>query len=467
MSAAQRLGAFAAGLRWQRLEAGLCRRVKLHLLDALGVMCAGAAAPEAGRVREALRAGRGEGAATVVAAGWRAPAAGAAFANAFQGRIHTFDDTYEAGPIHPGTTVAAAALACAERSGADGPRLLEAFAAGWEIAVRVARAAGPEHYQAGFHGTGTCNAFGAGAAAARALGLEAEGIAAAIALAGQAAAGLRQYQLDGAMSDSALHRARAAQAGVESAGLAAAGLRGPAGILEGERGFLRVMSPAGAPELLTAGLGEDFVARQVSIKPYPSCRFTHGPIERLLALRREHALDAETVASVEIATFRQSVEVSHRPGPAGVSEAVLSHQFAAAWAIAYGAPTLASYTEAALADPVLMALCGRVAVVHDPDLERDYPARWPHRLTVRCRDGRTLRADSDFPPGGPQAPLGEGQVVDKFLALAGPACGREGAERVCGQVLRLEAVDDVAGLIGLLAKAPARPCGVPAAARAG
>ncbi len=325
------------------------------------------------------------------------------------------------------------------------------MAAGYEVAVRVAAAVGPAHYQAGFHATGTCNVFGAAAAAGRALGLDARGIAAALALAGKGAAGLRQYQLDGGMSDSALNGARAAFTGVEAAELAAAGLSGPPGILDGRWGFLAVMAPNGDPERLLVGLGEEYLLREVSLKPYPACRFTHGPVHALLALRERENLGAETVEAVEITTFQQSVEVSDKPRPASVSEAILSHQYAAALALLKGVPRLEHYRPGVVEDPAVGALTARVRVTCDPALDAHYPWRWPHRVVVRCRDGRTFSEHSSFPPGGPASPLPPRQVADKCQGLLGTALGPAAADRVYAQLQALERAGDVRTVTGDLA----------------
>ena len=182
------------------------------------------------------------------------PAPKAAFLNALHARIHTFDDTHEAGPSHPGSAVVAAALAAAETAQASGRTLLAALLAGYETATRVSAALGSAHYAAGFHSTGTATPFGAAAAAARACGLDASRTAAALGLAGEAAIGLRQYQDDGSMLDTALNGARGAELGVMAAAFAAAGAAGPRGVLDGRWGLLKVMS-GGSAAALTADLG--------------------------------------------------------------------------------------------------------------------------------------------------------------------------------------------------------------------
>lgn len=407
---------FVAELRFENVPQAVRVKLRHHVLDSLGVILAGRSAPES----RALRA--------VVPH--------PAFFNTFCGRIHTFDDTYEAGPIHPGTCVLSAAFAAAEESGATGKRLLEAVLTGYEVSIRVCVAAGAGHYAAGFHPTGTCNAFGAAAAAARAYGLDARQSTAALALAGEAAAGLRQHQEDGGMTNSALNGARAARTGVEAAQLARAGLTGPEKILEGRFGFFEMMEAHGDAGAIGQGLGAHYRFLETSLKPYPTCRFTHGPIAALRSLR----LRAGDVESIELATFGQSVEVSDRPEIRTRSEAILSHQYALALALTRERITLDDLDEASRTNPDLRALSSRVRVVHDPRLDEQYPGRWPHRLTISSRNHAILRAGSDFPPGGPQDPLGEDAVVAKFQALGGSA-------KVQAAVWALEGAPNVKGLI--------------------
>src|SRR5262249_47609190 len=158
--------------------------------------------------------------------------------------------------------------------------------------------------------TGTCAPIGAAIAAARARGFDAGRTAAAAALAGEAAVGLRQYQQDGSMLDSALNAARGAELGVAAAEMAAGGASGPPGRPDGRWGLLRVMA-GGDREGLTSDLDRHWEFRSLVLKPFASCRFTHGPVGALKAAQLDH----RQVEAVEIATFRVSVDVSDRPEP--------------------------------------------------------------------------------------------------------------------------------------------------------
>jgi 2-methylcitrate dehydratase PrpD len=432
------LGRFAAGLDAATVEPAIAAKLKLHLLDALGVACAGLSDTQGQAVARAVERWGGTPEAHVVGYPFRLPAPKAAFLNTLHARILTFDDTFERGPAHLGSCIAFSALAAAERAGASGAALLAALLAGHEVGTRVSAALGPSHYRGGFHGTGTCSPFAAAAAAARAPGLDADRIAAALALAGEAAAGFRQYQEDGSLLDTALNAARGAELGVGAAEFAAAGASGPSGILDGRWGLLAITSSLAEPRRLTDGLGERWEFLATTLKPYASCRFTHGPIETIAAA----GIDPADVEAVTIVTFRESCDVSNRPDPRHRGEAILSHQVAAALAL-LGRPIMPAAYEAVAHD--VRALAARVTVRHDPALDAAYPATWPHLISVALRDGRRVELRSDRPPGADPA-----TVRAKFAALAEPVLGAANARRVEEMVARVETIRDVRELMALV-----------------
>lgn len=416
MSIASPLAEFAAGLQWGEVSGSVRQKLEDHVLDTLGVMCAGTTARESQSAIEAIAGWRGEPVSTVVATNVRVPPAHAAFLNAFHGRIHTYDDTLEAGPIHSGSVITAAALASAEANKVSGATLLAGILAGYEVAARIVAAFGSAHYAAGFHPTGTCNVFGAAAAAGRVRGLDAKALTGAMGMAGGMASGLRQYQIDGSISDSALNGAHAALAGVLAADLAAAGLAGPAGVLDGKFGLGTVTVPGTDFSTALRGLGRDYLFSDTAIKAFPTCRFTHGPLQVLARLQKEHGFTARDVERIEIATFRQSIEVSDRPHVASRTEALLSHQTSAALLLTRGTIDLSMLDRGTYREPDVSDLAAKVRVVHSEELEAQYPAAWPHRITVSTRDGRTLEGFSRNPPGAASDPIPRASIEAKFRA---------------------------------------------------
>ena len=92
-----------------------------------------------------------------------APAALAALANGASGHAMDYDDTQLSTTpdrtfgllTHPTMPALSAALASSERTGASGAAFLEAFLIGFEVECKIAEAIDPNHYERGFHSSGT------------------------------------------------------------------------------------------------------------------------------------------------------------------------------------------------------------------------------------------------------------------------------------------------------------------------
>src|SRR5579871_1558619 len=222
------------------------------ILDWLGSALAGALEPPARMAQRVVAALGASREATVFAAG-RASAAGAALANGVASHILELDDIHKGSTVHAAAPVISAALAVAEREHADGKAFLLAVAVGYEAALRVGEAVNPSHYYF-WHPTGTAATFGAAAAAGSLLKLPAAQMTDALGTAGTQAAGLWEFNADGAMSKH-LHPGKAAMNGVLSADLARAGFTGASRILEGDRGFFAATSTGPDASRITDRLG--------------------------------------------------------------------------------------------------------------------------------------------------------------------------------------------------------------------
>ena len=95
----------------------------------------------------------------------------AALVNGIACHALDFDDTHVPTILHPTTPLYAAGTALAEWRGSRGIDLLAAHALGYELAARVSNALYPEHYDAGWHMTGTTGALASATVAIRLLRL--------------------------------------------------------------------------------------------------------------------------------------------------------------------------------------------------------------------------------------------------------------------------------------------------------
>lgn len=457
----RRLAAWVGGLMPDDLGGLVQQRVQESLVDFLGLAAGGAAADSSRAVRAlVLRLGgeapTGAGA-PVIGTGLRARPDHAALANGAAAHALELDDTHLPSSTHPGAAVLPAALAAASLARTGGPPvsggvLAAAVVAGYEVTARVGMALRPEeHYGRGFHPTATCGAFGAAAAAARCLGLDAAATLAALGIAGSQAAGSHEYHAGDAWTKR-LHPGLAARAGLVSALLAQEGFVAPRTILEGRDGFLRAGSGRPDPEALVRGLGQDPAILATSLKPHACCRHMHGPIDALLALRRAHGLTPEQVEQVTVeltgvamAAIAEPAAVKSRPRT--VQEAQFSMAFGAAVALVHGRASPAEFTPARLADPAVLALLPRVRCVHRPELDPLYPRLWPAVVRVETRGGQVVEQRVETAMGDPSHPLTRTEVEAKFRGAAARAWGPGQQDQVLKAVAGLDGAGDVSVLL--------------------
>ncbi|MBO0775651.1 MAG: MmgE/PrpD family protein, partial [Actinobacteria bacterium] len=253
---------FVADTRLEAVPPEAVLRAKRSILDGLGLAVAGARTEGVGiAAAEVASYGCRAGTSTVLGRGMVLPARFAAFLNAMAIHADDFDDTQLAAApdrvygllTHPTAPVLPAVLGLAEQEGCSGTDLLAAYLVGTEVECAIAESINPRHYDAGFHSTGTIGTFGAAAGAARLLGYDAETTAAALALAGSQAAGLRENF--GTMTKP-FHAGRAAESGLLSAMLAGKGFTAAPDILEAGRGFFSAAGGGCDPAKITDHLGD-------------------------------------------------------------------------------------------------------------------------------------------------------------------------------------------------------------------
>ena len=375
-----------------------------------------------------------------------APAAAAGINAAL---VHTldFDDTHMGASVHVGAPVVPAGLAAAQAAGADGRVAVAAVVAGMEVMIRLARALDPpRHYARGYHPTATTGVFGAAAAAARALGLDAGQTAAAFGIALSSAAGTLQFHANGAWTKR-LQVGLAAEAGVRAAFLARYGFTGAADAVEGARGLLAVFSDGAEPARATAGLGSVWETLSIGVKPYPACRFAHAAIDGLLDLRREMGLDAveaARIAFVEVGLSRKALAAVAEPEARkrrarNVVDAQFSIYFLTAAALLTGGVRWDDYPRL-IGDAAVNALAARVRPLQDETVEALYPAAMAGRVTIVLDDGRRLTRHVPEPSGEPGCFPSDAALRDKAIALAGPVLGEAGAGALCAAALDLAGV---------------------------
>ena len=345
----------------------------------------------------------------------------AALANGFAGHVDDYDDTHLQTVIHPAASIAATVLALAPSARPSGSAAMRAFVLGCEIQLRVGVAISPEHYDDGWHITGTCGVIGAAVAAAALLGLDADHTAAAIGIA--ASATLGQREAFGRMTK-AFHAGKAAANGIAAARLAAQGMTAPAAALEAPGGFADALATGHRIGALAVDLHAAFELAKNTYKPYPCGIVAHPSIDAAVALAAR-AGAPEAIAEVSARVHPLVPELMGNANPQDGLQARFSAVHGIAMGLHDGRVGLPQYADAVVTAPDVVALRARVRLVPDEQIGRD-----ESRLSVRLTDGSLLEEHVAHARGSLERPLTDAELFAKADALVEPVlAGRTSALR--------------------------------------
>lgn len=419
---------FAAGLAFKDIPEDALYIARRCVLDGLAVMLAGSEQEAIDVAERYIRKTGGNPQSRVVGdANLRVPAHLAAFWNGLAGHIMDWDDTQLAeGPgrpygllTHPTVPPLTACMVIGDMlGGVDGESFLSAFVAGFEVECKVAEAINPDHYNLGFHTSGTIGTFGSAVAAAKLLGFDEAAIARTVGGAASMAAGIRANF--GTMGKP-MHVARSSENGVTSALLVADGFTFNEEALDGKWGYLEVAGRGGEPELVLGRFGDPFsiVNPGVSIKPYPSGVLTHPSMDAMGFLMRDEELAPDDIEKV---TLYAANNILH-PIRFRIAKTHLEGKFSMAFLlsamIVAGRAGKAEFTDAFVQSKAVQDMQQRVFTQFDPAIDSMGHDRIRSRLEVTTTDGRKIVrwADENY-RGSPHNPLSDEEVEGKFRDCA-------------------------------------------------
>ncbi|CAH0216285.1 hypothetical protein SRABI123_02283 [Pseudomonas sp. Bi123] len=443
-----RLAQFCVDTRFEDLPAELVEQAKRHILDTFGAALAGAGSDVARQARQVFK---GEVGSTLV---WgtdqRVGAAQAAMLNGIAAHALELDDT--GGCDHSGAVVLPAVMAALSMStlsvseaSIDGRELITAVVIGYEIGRRVLEACGSysAHNGAGWHSTATCGVFGAAAASARILGLDAQQTLSALGIAGSFSGGLWAFIHDGSQSKR-LHSGRAAEGGLLAARFAQQGITGPTKLFDDVwGGFLKTLAADTAvPEALDAELGRVWKLARCSIKPYAACRGTHSAIDALGLLLGQLQISVDQVEDIQVSLCGFLQDMCGAQDVSTLPAAQMSLRYALAARLVHGHCRLEAYDDEQRRHPRIAHWMSRIRLEVDPHLSEDGEPV----VSVRTVDGRQASLCVEVPLGAPGNPLSDAALEEKFFSLAGRVIPLQQAKELLEQLWRLEELESVRAL---------------------
>jgi 2-methylcitrate dehydratase PrpD len=340
--------------------------------------------------------------------------ASAALVNGITSHTFDFDDTHLKTIIHPAGPVASALLALAEVTGASGRQVIDALVLGIDVACRIGNAMYPDHYDRGWHITGSTGSVGAAAGCARLLGLDEKHTAWALGVAASQPIGMREQF--GTMTKP-FHPGGAARAGLTSALLAKNGFTASPKALEAPRGYIQTVSLKHDWNEITGELGKRFEISFNTYKPFACGIVIHPTIDAATQLRAK-GVKAEDVERVELRVHSLVLELTGKKEPQDGLQGKFSvyHGFAAG--LIFGRAGEGEYDDHIVTREDMVALRRKVVATVDDSIDEASAD-----VTAILRDGRKVHVFVEHAIGSLERPLTDRQLEDKFHSLADPVIG--------------------------------------------
>ena len=351
----------------------------------------------------------------------RVDMANAALLNGISSHTFDFDDTHLKTIIHPAGPVASAALALGEHLGSSGRDIIDALVIGVEVFCRVGNAVYPNHYDRGWHITGSTGMLGAAAACCRLLKLNVSQTQYALGIAASQPVGLREQF--GTMTKP-FHPGAAAKAGLMSALMAKHGFTSSRRALEAPRGLMQVFSDKTDWSEITVGLGDTWEIALNTYKPFACGIVIHPSIDGCVQLRNEHHLKAADIEKVTIRVHSLVLELTGKKTPATGLESKFSVYHSCAVGLLYGQAGEHEYTDDAVHRPEVLALRAKVEAIVDDSINEAAAD-----VTIQTVDGRTLHVFIANSIGSLERPMSETQLKAKFIDQSAPVIGADKAEQ--------------------------------------
>jgi 2-methylcitrate dehydratase PrpD len=431
------LSEFLVASRYEDIPADVRHEASRAMLNALGCAIGSARHETVEAALNAVMPFAGPAQACIFGRPERLDALNAALVNGISTHVLDFDDTHQRA-VHPSAPVLPALLAYAEWTKTRGRDLVHAFVLGVEAEVRIGLSVFPEHYDIGWHITGTAGVFGAAAATAKLLGLDVQRTAWALGIAATQSSGLRE--MFGSMCKS-LHPGRAAQGGMTAALLAAQGFTSSERAIEAPRGFAHVMSTKFDPSVITTGLGAHYELSKNMYKPYACGLVVHAAIDGCIQLRREHNLKPEDIESVELSTSPLVPELTGNRTPQNGLEGKFSVYHAAAIALVHGAAGEAQFSDEVVRNAIVIAVRDRVSITASAQVRK-----LEAHVKLRLRNGTVLEKHVEHALGTVERPMSDRDLEDKFRSLTDGVLSVDEAARVIGLCWRVAELEDAGEL---------------------
>lgn len=364
----------------------------------------------------------------------------AALLNGISSHTFDFDDTHLKTIIHPAGPVCSAVFALAEKHKLSGREVIDAVVLGIDVACRIGNMLYPDHYDRGWHITGSTGGLGAAAACARLLKLDVQQTTMALGIAASQPVGLREQF--GTMTKP-FHPGGAAQVGLSAAFLAQNGFTASPRALEAPRGFAQVISDKTTWTEITDELGERFEISFNTYKPFACGIVIHPSIDACVQLR-EKGVTADNLERLELRVHPLVLELTGKKTPQDGLQGKFSVYHGCAAGLVYGQAGEDEYADDLVTSDAMVALRAKVNATEDRSMDEASVD-----ATAYLKDGSQVHVFVEHAIGSLQRPMSDQALERKFHQLSDAVIGAVRAQEVLSTCWQIAELGDINTLTAL------------------
>jgi len=445
------LAKFVHNATYNDLSDEAVNQLKIRLLDSLGTAIGAVEGPPVKAIRRMLDDFGGSKQSTLIGGGKTTPDRAALY-NSGLVRYLDFNDSYLAKgeTCHPSDNIGSI-LAAGEAANLSGKDFLAALAVAYQVQCRLSDEAPVR--DKGFDHT-TQGSYAVAAGVSKALGLEEEQTANAIAIAGTALNALRVTRTGALSNWKGLAYPHTAFGGTHAALLAKYDITGPPAVFEGNKGFMD--SIAGE---FTIDWSNENLKRVTDtiIKKYNAEIHSQSSIEGIIELKNKHGFSAEDVEKVEIEIFDVAYHIigGGEEGDKTIvrtkEEADHSLQYMVSAALLDGQVMPEQYEKDRIEADDIQTLLKKVTVSPKQEYSDRFPDEMPTKLTVYLKKGETHSIEKRDYEGFHTRPMSWDTIIQKFEGLAEPYTSKDLRDQIVKTAQNLEQ-HSVSELMELLTK---------------
>jgi 2-methylcitrate dehydratase len=424
------LATFVKNASFKNLSEEAVKQLKIRLLDSLGTAIGAIEGPPVKSIRKMLDDFGGSEQSTLIGGGKTTPDRAALY-NSGLVRYLDFNDSYLAKgeTCHPSDNIGSI-LAAGETVDLSGEEFLTALALAYQVQCRLSDEAPVR--DKGFDHT-TQGSYAVAAGVSKALGLDEEKTANAIAISGTALNALRVTRTGALSNWKGLAYPHTAFGGTHAALLAKYGITGPPAVFEGNKGFMDSIAGEFSIDWSTEDLER---VTNTIIKKYNAEIHSQSSIEGMIELKNEHGFTADEVDQIEIDIFDVAYHIigGGEEGDKTIvrtkEEADHSLQYMVSAALLDGQVMPEQYEKDRIEADDIQSLLQKVRVSPNQEYSDRFPDEMPTKLTVHLKNGEKHSIEKRDYEGFHTRPMSWETITRKFEGLAEPYTSTELREQI-------------------------------------